>query len=145
VDPRSAPLPLPPAPAGDEKPHVYVINSDPAFLEMIADLLADVRVHVTLEQLRPNVAVTVANLRSARPDLLILDVVPFREDADLLLSQLEAEDDLMGLPVLLASTTPGFAEQIAQSHADLVRDILVKPFDLDSFYALLRRLLQSPL
>ena len=145
MDPRSDPLPLPPVPAADEKPHVYVINSDPAFLEMIADLLADVRVHVTLEQLRPNVAVTVANLRSARPDLLILDVVPFREDADLLLSQLEAEDDLMGLPVLLASTTPGFAEQVAQTHADFVRDILVKPFDLDSFYALLRRLLQAPL
>ena len=67
-----------------------------------AELLADARVRVTLEQLRPNVAVTADNLRSARPDLLLLDVVPFRNDADLLLDHLEADEDMRGLPVLLA-------------------------------------------
>jgi hypothetical protein len=60
------------------------------------------------------------------------------------MSHLDAEDDLASLPVLLASTTPGFAERIAESHSESMRDILAKPFDLDSFYGLVRRLLHRP-
>jgi DNA-binding response OmpR family regulator len=119
------------------------VNSDPDFLEMIAELLADARVRVTLEQLRPNVAVTADNLRSSRPDLLVLDVVPFRNDADLLLDHLEADENMQGLPVLLASTTIGFAEQVAERHADLVRDILAKPFEVDDLLDRLGRLLNE--
>ena len=137
------PLPLPPAAssATDDVPHVYVVNSEEDFLEMIGELLSDSRVRVTLEQMRPNVAVTVDNLRSARPDLLLLDAVPYRNDADLLLDSLQADKDLSGLPVLLASTLPGFAEQVAARHDDFVREILPKPFDIDDFIGMLSRLL----
>jgi DNA-binding response OmpR family regulator len=138
------PLPLPPAPTADGLPHVHVVNSDPDFLEMIAELLSDSRVRVTLEQMRPNVAVTADNLRSARPDLLLLDVVPFRNDADLLLGQLEADEEMRGLPVLLASTTPGFAERVAERHAEVVRDIVAKPFEVDDLLDRLGRLLNAP-
>ena len=133
-------LPLPPTPAPDGKPHIYVINSDPDFLEMIANLLADTRAHVTLEAMRPNVEVTLDNLRSARPDLLILDVVPFRDDAGPLLERMEADDELRRVPVMVASTSPKAAEAIANEHASLVQDILPKPFDLEEFYAKLESL-----
>jgi DNA-binding response OmpR family regulator len=133
-------LPLPPTPAPDGKPHVYVINSDPTFLEMIADLLADTRAHVTLEAMRPNIEVTLDNLRSARPDLLLLDVVPFRNDAEPLLERMEADDELRHVPVMVASTSPKAAEAAANAHAALVRDILPKPFDLGDFYAKLEGL-----
>ena len=136
------PLPqLPPLPAPEGTPHIYVINSDEAFLEMIADLLDDVRAHVTLEQMRPNPAVTVSNLRSARPDLLILDVVPGRNEPEMLLDMLAEEDDLDRLPVLLASTSAGLAERLASEHDNLVRDVLAKPFNLDDFYARLNKLI----
>jgi CheY-like chemotaxis protein len=133
-------LPLPPTPAPDGKPHIYVINSDPAFLEMIADLLSDTRAHVTLEAMRPNIEVTLDNLRSARPDLLILDIVPFRNDAEPLLERMEADDELRHLPVMAASTSKKAAEAAANEHASLVRDILPKPFDLEDFYAKLESL-----
>ena len=139
------PLPLPPAPVADDAPHVYVINSDAEFLEMIAVLLEDTRARFTLEQMRPNVAVTVDNLRSARPDLLLLDVVPYREDADLLLDYLEEVEELSALPVLLASTAPGVAARVAERHGAFVRDILAKPFEIDAFYDLLSRLLREPI
>ncbi len=142
---RPTQLPLPPAPVAGDLPHVYVVNSDADFLEMIAELLSDSRVRVTLEQMRPNVAVTVQNLRSARPDLLLLDVVPFHDDADVLLDALESSDDVHGMPVLLASTTPGFAEKVAARHGEFVRDILAKPFELDAFFELLSRLLREPI
>lgn len=141
IQPASRPLPLPPSPEPDGPPHVYVINSDPSFLEMIGELLADTRVRVTLEQLRPNVLVTVDNLRSAQPDLLILDVVPYRGDAEQLLDELRDDDDLNELPVLLACTSAGIAERLAERFPDLVRDVLPKPFDLDEFFTRLERLL----
>jgi len=137
-------LPLPPVPTDDDRPRIYIINSDEAFLEMMADLLTDTRAQVTLEQMRPNVAVTLDNLRSARPDLLILDVVPVRTDAATLLDAIEDDDDLRELPVMLASTSPGLAERLADAHPSLVRDVLPKPFDLDAFFAKLRRLAGIP-
>jgi CheY-like chemotaxis protein len=134
-------LPLPPSPGSGDLPQIYVINSDPDFLEMIASLLEDVRVRVHLEELRPNVAVTVDNLRAAKPDLLILDVVPYHDDAWLLLERIAAEEELRNLPIMLASTSAGVAEELANAHGGQVFDVLPKPFGLDDFYAKLSRVL----
>ena len=131
---------LPPTPSLDGQPHIYVMNSDSDFLAMIAALLEDARVHVTLEQLRPNVEVSLDNLRSARPNLLILDVTPYPHAAVELLEHMERDDELKQLPVLVASTSPRVAEDVADAHADIVREVLPKPFDLDAFYTTLRRL-----
>lgn len=133
-------LPLPPTPAPPGLPHIYVINSDEAFLETIGDLLQDARVRVTLEQMRPNIAVTLENLHSARPDLLILDIVPHRRDPLLLLEHMLVDADLCQIPILAASTNPALAEQIAQTYRPLVRDVLRKPFAIEVFIQTLQRL-----
>lgn len=132
--PADSPLPLPPTPGSGDMPFVYVINSEPSFLELIADLLADVRVRVQLEAMRPNLEVTLDNLRSARPDLLILDLVPYQADGMLLLDRIASDEALRTLPVMVASTSPKLAERAADEHAEVVRDVLPKPFDLDVFY-----------
>lgn len=125
----------------DELPLVFVVNSDPAFLEMVGDLLAGTRARVRAEQLNPHIETTLENLRAARPRLLIFDVVPYHlETCQAFLDRLAADLELKELPVMLASTTPDIAERVAQSHADLVRDVLPKPFDLDDFYAKLNKL-----
>lgn len=134
-------LPLPPSPGSGDLPQIYVINSDPDFLEMIASLLEDVRVRIHLEELRPNIAVTVDNLRAAKPDLLMLDVVPYHDDARLLLERIAAEDELRNLPIMLASTSAGVAEELANAYGGQVFDVLPKPFDLDDFYTKLSRVL----
>lgn len=138
---NESPLPLPPTPGTGDRPFVYVINSDPAFLEMIADLLSDVRVRVQLEELRPNLEVTLDNLRSAHPDLVILDLVPVQHDGMLLLERIAEDDELRKLIVMVASTSPGLAERAAEAHASVVRDVLPKPFDLDEFYVKVDRLI----
>ncbi|MFI5274922.1 MAG: two-component system response regulator [Ktedonobacterales bacterium] len=137
---HDATLPLPPSPPADGHPQLYVINADSAFLETIAALLADSRAQVTLEQLRPNVEISLDNLRSAHPDLLILDIVPYQRDAPALLQRIAADAELARLPVMLASTSPGVAERLAETYPAIVRDILPKPFDLDVFFAKLNRL-----
>lgn len=139
--PAESPLPLPPTPGPSDRPSVYVINSDPSFLEMIADLLDDVRVRVQLEALRPNLEVTLDNLRSARPDLVILDLVPFQKDGMLLLERIAANEELCKLAVMVASTNANLTERAIKEHPDVVRDVLPKPFDLDEFYVKLERLL----
>lgn len=135
-------LALPPTPSPDNRPHVYVINSSQDFLDMIDEVLSDVHLFVTLEQLRPNVEVTLQNLRAAQPDLLLLDVVPARSDADRLLAALAGSGDLNEIPVLLASTSARLAEGLANQYPSLVREILPKPFELDDLYARLHRLVR---
>ena len=133
-------LPLPPTRPDDGRPLVYIINSNPEFLEMIGELLADSRATVMLEQLRPNVEVSVQNLRSAHPDLLILDIVAHEKDGPILLARIAADEELSHLPVMLASTNPRVVEELANTHPNVVRDILPKPFDLEDFFAKLNRL-----
>jgi DNA-binding response OmpR family regulator len=139
------PVPLPPTPA-EALPHLYVINSEEAFLDLIQDALRDIRLRVTLEQLRPNVEVTLGNLRSAQPDLVLLDYVPFREEAAHLLLALASTADLKELPVMLASTSPDLASQLADRYPQLVREVLPKPFAVADLYARLGRLVgvQAP-
>lgn len=133
-------LPLPPVQPDDGRPLVYVINSNPEFLEMIAELLSDSRAEVVLEQMRPNVEVTLENLRSARPDLVILDIIAHQKDGPLLLERIAEDPKLQRLPVMLASTNPRVAEQLANTYPNVVRDILPKPFDLEDFFAKLNQL-----
>ncbi len=139
MTPNDDSLPLPPTPA-DTLPHLYVINSNEDFLAVIHDVLADVRLRVTLEQLRPNVEVTLGNLRSAKPDLVLLDFIPYQHDAIQLLSALASSGDMHELPVMLASTHPSEAAQVADQYPQLVRDVLPKPFDLDDLFTKLGRL-----
>ena len=132
-------LPLPPQPDPQGRPLLYVVNSNPEFLDLIRDILADVNMRVVVEQLRPNPEVTLSNLRSAQPDLILLDYVPFISDARLLLAALRDSADLHSLPVLLASTNPDAATDLASEFADQVVDVLPKPFDLDDLYRLMRQ------
>ncbi len=136
---RNTPLPWPPLAQRNGLPLIYVINSDAEFLEMVADLLADSQVTTALEQLRPDISTTLANLRTARPSLLLLDVIPFRPDAEKLLAAMEADPDLRRVPTIVASTSARVAERAAAAHPQLVRDILPKPFGLDEFYETLGR------
>jgi response regulator RpfG family c-di-GMP phosphodiesterase len=128
-------VPLPPTPAEAGLPHLYVLNTNPEFLDLIRDVLEDTRIHVTVEQMRPNVAVTQDNLRTAQPDLVVVDVVPSHEDAARLLAELAATPDLQDLPIMLASTSPQIAEALAQQYPEQVREVLSKPFDLDDLFA----------
>ncbi|MGH2514033.1 MAG: response regulator [Ktedonobacterales bacterium] len=132
---------LPPSSGSSDLPNIYVVNSDPDFLEMIGSLLEDVRVRIHLEQMRPNIAVTVDNLRSAKPDLLILDVIPYQQDARQLMERIAADGELRHLPIMLASTSAGVAEELANAFGDQVLEVLPKPFDLDDFYLKVSRIL----
>jgi len=134
--------PLPPTGSpGGQRRHVFVLDADSAFLEVVGDLLADANVRATLELLQGDVAGVCERLAAEPPDLVLMDVAPQRTEAEALLQRMEADAALRAIGVLLVSTNLGLARRLAQTHASRVRDVLAKPFDLDEFYAQMRRLL----
>jgi CheY-like chemotaxis protein len=131
------PLPSAPAPL----PGIYVLNADPSFLTLMGDLLPQKGVHVTLEQLQPHVDATLAHLRAAAPDLVLLDAPPTRPEPAQCLAGMAADAELRRLPVVLTSTTPVLTTRLSDQYPALVRATLPKPFDLDVLYQTLGRLL----
>ena len=133
----TAPPPSAPAPL----PHIYVLNAELSFLILMGDLLQQKGVHVTLEQLQPQVHVTLTHLRAAAPGLVLLDAPPTRPEPAQCLAGMAADAKLRQLPVVLTSTTPDLATRLADQYPALVRATLPKPFDLDVLYQTLGRLL----
>src|SRR5262249_2052316 len=125
-------LPYPHTPDLGRRAHVYIVDCESEFLDVMAVLLEDPRedprVQRALEQMGPNAVVTLDTLRGARPDPVILEVVPCRQDAATPLVLLEQDPALCHLPILPASTSPGVAEQLVDAHDALVQDVLPKPF-----------------
>jgi DNA-binding response OmpR family regulator len=72
--------------------------------------------------------------------LILLDLIPFRPDAVPLLTALASSEDMSELPVMLVSTNPTQAAEVADQFPQLVRDVLPKPLDLGDLFARLPQL-----
>src|SRR5579884_44086 len=100
--------PLPPTGSpGGQRRHVFVLDADSAFLEVVGDLLADANVRATLELLQGDVAGVCERLAAEPPDLVLMDVAPQRTEAEALLQRMEADAALRAIGVLLVSTNLG--------------------------------------
>ena len=77
--------------------------------------------------------------QAPRPDLILLDLTLPKKDGREVLSQIKADDDLNGIPVvvLTASTSP---EDMMQSELLQVESYLTKPVDLEKFLWLVKEL-----
>ncbi len=77
--------------------------------------------------------------RAPRPDLILLDLGLPKKDGRQVLTEIKADDDLKGIPVvvLTASNDP---EDIAKSEELNVERYLTKPVDLEKFLWLVKEL-----
>ena len=119
--------------------HVFVVNGEPAFLDLMRELFQDERYNVTTTNYVPRTFDQVAALR---PDLLLVDVHVGESSGWDLLERLHAEAATAGIPVVVASTSPrllGRAREEAARYGG--RAYFAKPFELDELLRVVEELI----
>ena len=123
------------------RPHIFVVNGAPDFLNLMRDLLQDEDYNVTTTNFVP---ATFAQISTAAPDVLVLDLVVGQRAGWDLLEALHADAATAGIPVVIVSTNPEYlarAEVLADRYGAV--GVLAKPFDLDDMLALVAAALPS--
>jgi DNA-binding response OmpR family regulator len=116
------------APAQTQQ-HVFVIQTEITFLDVVRELLVDERYHVTTTDFLPR---TFDAIAAFQPDLVILDLMFGRQAGWELLVQLTDAVITRDIPVIVTSTDPGLLHQAGDLQSRYGgRRFLIKPFDLD--------------
>ena len=116
--------------------HVFVINGEPAFLDVVRALFQDASYNVTTSTYVPN---SFAQIAALRPDALIVDVVAGQAAGWELLERLHAEAATAGIPVLVVSTSPRLLERAREQAGRYgTNRYLDKPFDVAAMLAHVR-------
>ena len=125
--------------ASEERKHIFAIDGSPDFLNIVRELFQDEGYNVTTTNYVPT---SFAQIATAHPDALIVDVVVGEQAGWELLEQLEADADTAGIPVLVLSTSPRLLQR-AQEQAGRygTHRYLDKPFDVDALLATLREMI----
>lgn len=81
-------------------------------------------------------------IKQYAPDLVILDFAPGRDENWRLLNRLRAGPDTSSIPVLAITTLEPLLQESVKSIN--VRDVLIRPFDLNVLLETVRKILSSP-
>lgn len=121
---------------------ITVVNDNPAFLELIGEILGDERHQTTL--IDGDFADALAQIKASAPDLLMIDLRMSGERLHgwEIAQEVRADPSLDGLPVLVCSADVDGLHQIAEDleKTQLVR-ALQKPFAIDDLNAAVDALL----
>ena len=85
------------------RPHVFVVNGAPAFLDLMRELLQDERYNVTTTNFVPR---TLEQVAALQPSLLVIDLEVGRRAGWDLLERLRGEAATNGIPVVVVATDP---------------------------------------
>lgn len=124
------------------RPRISVINDNPEFLELMSAILGeDAGYEVTLHN---GDAMSIGDLRAARPDLVIIDLLLGTGSGWDIVTLARADDALADRPVIICSAD---VAQLRSRAAELERigniHVLEKPFEIDDLTALVARLLRT--
>ncbi|HET6745279.1 MAG TPA: response regulator [Candidatus Limnocylindria bacterium] len=125
-----------------ERTKVVVVNDNPEFLQLMADVLRDERFPTTIIDGDRDDAVEA--IRASRPQLLIIDLRLGRDELHgwEVIQQVRTDRELRELPTLICT---GDKEALALLDGDLADmrrvDTLIKPFSIDELTAKLEGLL----
>jgi DNA-binding response OmpR family regulator len=109
--------------------HIFLVNHDPKFLDLVHDLLQDASYNVTTTNYVPR---TWDQIAALQPDLLVIDLNVVSRAGWGLLEQLHARGVTNRIPVIVTSTDPGLLARV-----ELERDryggdrVVAKPFHIE--------------
>lgn len=122
-----------------QRQHIFVMNGSAQFLDMMRELLQDEQYNVTTTNYVPH---TFAQIESARPSLLLIDLAVGERAGWDLLASLRQGATTHRIPVILISTTPSRLDRARDERAAVGGDrYLVKPFDLDDLLSMVQDLI----
>jgi CheY-like chemotaxis protein len=84
----------------------------------------------------------VGEVRDRRPDLLIMDLLPYEDDVFAVLDALRVDEATRAVPVIAMTTSERAADAARASYN--VRESLTKPFDLEALLVAVRISLRAP-
>lgn len=109
--------------------HIFAVNSDPVFLDLVRTLLQGESYNVTTTNHVPR---TFNQIVALRPDLIIINLTPREFSGWNLLERLYGEALTHQIPMIVTSTNPQFLDH-ARRNSELYgeRRYIVLPLDLD--------------
>ena len=114
----------------ERRKHVFAIDGSPDFLNFIRDPFQEEGHNVTTTNYVPT---SFAQIETAHPDAVIVDIVIGQEEGWELLEQLGADADTAGIPVLVVSTDPRLLTRAQEQAARYgTHRYLEKPFDVNA-------------
>jgi|GEM_PF-682728 len=118
---------------------IAVVNDDPAFIELVRELLEDEGYATTAYREGPT---AVDFLQARTPDLLVLDIrLKQPEGGWAVLEALRADPRTRALPVIVCSADRPFLRRRAAALEEYGCGVLEKPFQIDALYALVAAML----
>ena len=123
----------------ERRQHIFVVNGDPDFLNIVRALLQDVRYNVTTTNFVPR---TFDQIAALQPALLVVDVVVGKQAGWDLLDQMQSAASTHDIPVIVISTDPRLLDRArANQGRYAAQRFLDKPMDLDALLAMVEDLI----
>ena len=123
----------------ERRQHIFVVNGDPDFLNIVRALLQDERYNVTTTNFVPR---TFDQIAALQPALLVVDVVIGERAGWDLLDRLQAAASTHDIPVIVTSTDPRLLDRARANPQRYGRQrFLDKPMDLDALLAMIEELI----
>lgn len=137
------PLPTSPLPASPSLPspdgyrsHILAINNDPAVLALFRDLLEAAGYQVSTQNY---VDRDLAQIKTLKPDLIVLDYMWANEDASWsLLQMLRMDPATMAIPIVLCTGAVHEVKALEQHLIAMGVTVVLKPFNIDQLVDALR-------
>jgi DNA-binding response OmpR family regulator len=122
--------------------HIFIVNGDPNFLELLRELFQDERYNVTTTNFVPE---TYDQIEALKPALIIIDLVIGEQAGWKLLEELENHAVTQRIPVLVTSTNPEYLETAYANAARYgVDSYIAKPLDIEELLKQVHELAGSP-
>jgi two-component system response regulator VicR len=122
-----------------QRQHIFVVNGSVDFLDVVRELLQDEHYNVTTTNFVPH---TFKQIETARPSLLIIDLIHGEMAGWDLLAELRHEAGTRDIPVILVSTSKQLLEKAETERVIWGGDrYFLKPFSLDKLLQAIQELI----
>jgi DNA-binding response OmpR family regulator len=124
-----------------ERKHIFMVNHDPKFLDLVRELLQEAHYNVTTTNFVPR---TWDQIAALQPDLLVVDLSVLSGAGWDLLEHLHAQGVTQRIPIIVTSTDPGMLARVEVERDRYGGDkVVAKPFHVEVLLDAIHKLIGS--